>query len=45
VLDALEKTDWNVAKAARLLGVARNTLYPRIKQYGMIRPETASPSE
>ncbi|MCF6285842.1 MAG: sigma 54-interacting transcriptional regulator, partial [Candidatus Hydrogenedentes bacterium] len=27
VLEALERTDWNVAKSARILGVARNTLY------------------
>lgn len=39
VLDALVKTDWNVAKSARLLGIARNTLYQRIRVYGLDRPE------
>ncbi len=35
----LEKTDWNVAKAARLLGVARNTLYNKLRAFDLIRPE------
>lgn len=39
VLDALVKTDWNVAKSARLLGIARNTLYQRIRIYKLDRPE------
>lgn len=38
VLDALSRTDWNVAKTARLLGVARNTLYQRIRSYKLERP-------
>ena len=36
--DALAATDWNVAKAARRLGMARRTMYRRIKKYGMQRP-------
>ena len=39
VLDALVKTDWNVAKSARLLGIARNTLYQRIRAYKLDRPD------
>lgn len=39
VLDALVKTDWNVAKSARLLGIARNTLYQRIRVYKLDRPD------
>ena len=35
---ALSKTDWNVAKAARLLGIGRRTIYRRIEQYGLVRP-------
>ncbi len=35
VLDALEQTDWNKAKAARLLGVSRPTLYRKIKEYNL----------
>jgi PAS domain S-box-containing protein len=37
VLAALEKTDWNKAKAARLLGVSRQTIYRIINKYGMKR--------
>ena len=32
-LDALKKTAWNKAKAARLLGIDRVTLYRRIKKF------------
>ena len=35
---ALSKTDWNVAKAARLLDIGRRTIYRRIDQYGLVRP-------
>lgn len=34
----LDQTDWNVAKSARLLGVARNTLYQKMKVLGIQRP-------
>lgn len=40
VLEALERTDWNVAKSARILGVARNTLYQRIRTYKLTRPSS-----
>ena len=33
VLDALEKTAWNKAKAARLLGIDRKTLYRKIEKF------------
>ncbi len=39
VLDTLERTDWNVAKAARLLGVARNTVYHKMHRYNLCRPQ------
>ena len=29
----LEKTQWNVSRSARLLGVGRNTLYGKMKEY------------
>ncbi|MCA1746354.1 MAG: sigma-54-dependent Fis family transcriptional regulator, partial [Bacteroidales bacterium] len=35
VLEALEKTSWNKAKAARLLGINRVTLYRKIKRYNI----------
>lgn len=37
VLEALNGTDWNKAKAARLLGIDRVTLYRKIKKYGLVR--------
>ena len=38
ILDALTQTDWNVAKGARKLGIARNTLYQKMKAFGLSRP-------
>jgi transcriptional regulator with PAS, ATPase and Fis domain len=35
ILEALEKTAWNKAKAARLLGIDRVTLYRKIKRYNL----------
>lgn len=40
VLQVLRATDWNVAKSARKLGVARNTLYQKIRTYGLSRPNS-----
>jgi two-component system, NtrC family, response regulator HydG len=33
IVDALEKTGWNKAKAARLLGVSRQTIYRKVEEY------------
>jgi PAS domain S-box-containing protein len=33
VLDALRKTGWNKAKAARLIGISRRTMYRKIREY------------
>ncbi len=38
ILNVLEQTDWNIAKSARLLGVARNTLYQRMRNLRISRP-------
>ena len=40
VESTLRQTDWNIAKTAKLLGVARNTLYSRIRRFGLERPST-----
>jgi len=38
IVRALNKTDWNKAKAARLLGISRPTIYQKIKEYKLARP-------
>jgi len=35
ILETLEKTDWNKAKTARLLGMSRATLYSKLLKYGI----------
>lgn len=39
IIHVLKQTDWNVAKAARMLGIARNTLYQRLKSMDIERPD------
>jgi DNA-binding NtrC family response regulator len=34
---ALEKTDWNVSRSARLLGLSRDIVRNRIKKFGFVR--------
>jgi PAS domain S-box-containing protein len=38
IRSALEKTDWNISKAARLLGISRWTMYRRFQKYNISRP-------
>ena len=38
IRDALEKTDWNISKAARRLGISRWTMYRRFEKYNINRP-------
>ncbi|MBZ0157100.1 MAG: sigma 54-interacting transcriptional regulator [Alphaproteobacteria bacterium] len=39
IVQALEKTAWNKAKAARLLGISRRTIYRKINDYKLVPPE------
>ncbi|MDY6854891.1 MAG: sigma 54-interacting transcriptional regulator [Thermodesulfobacteriota bacterium] len=39
IREALEKTDWNKAKAARLLGMDRTTLYRKLRKYKLAREQ------
>ena len=38
ILQALNDTDWNKAKTARLLGISRPTLYQKIKEFKLTKP-------
>ncbi len=38
VVKTLEKTDWNVSKSAKLLGLSRDMLRYRIEKYGLVAP-------
>ena len=37
VVQTLEKTDWNVSKAARMLGLSRDMLRTRMEKYSLLR--------
>ena len=37
ILQALNKTDWNKAKAARMLGISRQTIYRKINEFGLAK--------
>lgn len=39
ILQALERNDWNITKAAEELGLERTNLHKKIKQYGITRTE------
>ena len=39
VTQALERTDWNVSKAARMLGLSRDMLRTRMEKYSLTRAE------
>ena len=39
IIQALEKTGWNKAKAARLLGIGRRTIYLKIEKYNIDKNE------
>lgn len=45
MLRALDRNEWNISKVARILGVARRTVYLRLERYGIPRkrvPKTLS---
>jgi len=42
VYKILAKTDWNISKSAKLLGLSRDMLRYRIEKYGLARPERVS---
>jgi len=39
ILDALRQARWNVSVVSRSLGIPRNTLYRKLKRYGLTRAE------
>lgn len=39
LVQALEKTSWNKAKASRLLGINRKTIYRKLEKYGITEEE------
>ena len=41
ILKILEKNNWNVSLASKLLKVDRTTLYKKLKRYGIERPKNA----
>ena len=41
IRDALERSSWNKAKAARMLGMSRRTIYRKIARYGIFSDEGA----
>jgi transcriptional regulator with GAF, ATPase, and Fis domain len=39
ILDALQRTRWNVSVVSRSLGIPRNTLYRKLERYGLKRDD------
>ncbi len=44
MVQALEQSDWVVARAAKLLNLQRTTLVEKMRKYDIVRPEDASES-
>ena len=45
ILQAMEKSDWVIAKAAKMLGMSYRTLQYRLDKFGLKRGETKPPAE
>ncbi|MGH7947749.1 MAG: helix-turn-helix domain-containing protein, partial [Candidatus Binataceae bacterium] len=43
ILQAMERSDWVIAKAAKMLGMSYRTLQYRLDKFGFKRPETKPP--
>jgi DNA-binding NtrC family response regulator len=41
IVSVLEKNNWNISSAARILGIDRVTIYKKLQKYGIKRPENA----
>jgi DNA-binding NtrC family response regulator len=41
IITVLEKNNWNISSAARILGIDRVTIYKKLQKYGIKRPENA----
>lgn len=37
IRETLESARWNVSETARILGISRQALYPRLRKLGLIR--------
>jgi transcriptional regulator with AAA-type ATPase domain/tetratricopeptide (TPR) repeat protein len=44
LIEALERTGWNITRTAALLGVTRNTVRARMRLYGLRRADEAEPA-
>jgi len=42
IRETLESTRWNVSETARILGISRQSLYPRLRALGLIRRPRAA---
>jgi DNA-binding NtrC family response regulator len=45
IVRTLERTRWNRAQAARLLGINYKTLYNKLKEYALLRGEEEEPAD
>ena len=44
ILQAMEKSDWVIAKAAKMLDMSYRTLQYRLDKFGIKRPESKGPA-